>query len=31
MVFDTGADPAEVLQTAFDSITAAIVEIRGGQ
>jgi arabinogalactan oligomer / maltooligosaccharide transport system substrate-binding protein len=31
MVFDTGADPADVLQTAFDSVTAAIVEIRGGQ
>ncbi len=31
MVFDEGADPAEVLQTAFDSITAAIEEIRGAQ
>ena len=29
-VFDEGADPAEVLQQAFDSITAAIAEIRGG-
>jgi arabinogalactan oligomer/maltooligosaccharide transport system substrate-binding protein len=28
-VFDEGADPAEVLQTAFDSITAAIEDIRG--
>jgi arabinogalactan oligomer/maltooligosaccharide transport system substrate-binding protein len=28
-VFDEGADPAEVLATAFDSITAAIAEIRG--
>jgi maltose-binding protein MalE len=30
-VFDEGADPAEVLQAAYDSITAAIAEIRGGQ
>jgi maltose-binding protein MalE len=30
-VFDEGADPAEVLQTAYDSIVAAIEEIRGGQ
>jgi arabinogalactan oligomer/maltooligosaccharide transport system substrate-binding protein len=30
-VFDEGADPAEVLQAAFDSITAAIAEIRGGE
>jgi maltose-binding protein MalE len=29
-VFDEGADPAEALQQAYDSITAAIVEIRGG-
>ena len=29
-VFDEGADPAEVLQQAYDSITAAIEEIRGG-
>jgi maltose-binding protein MalE len=29
-VIDEGADPAEVLQEAFDSITAAIEEIRGG-
>ncbi|MBC8447660.1 MAG: extracellular solute-binding protein [Chloroflexi bacterium] len=29
-VFDEGMDPAEVLQTAFESITAAIEEIRGG-
>jgi arabinogalactan oligomer/maltooligosaccharide transport system substrate-binding protein len=28
-VFDEGADPAEVLQTAFDSIAAAIEDIRG--
>lgn len=28
-VFDEGADPAAVLQTAFDSITAGIKEIRG--
>lgn len=28
-VFDEGADPAAVLQTAFDTITAAIVDIRG--
>ncbi len=28
-VFDEGADPAEALQTAFDSITAAIADIRG--
>ena len=30
-VFDEGADPADALQQAFDSITAAIEEIRGGQ
>ncbi len=30
-VFSEGADPAAALQTAFDAITAAIVEIRGGQ
>jgi arabinogalactan oligomer/maltooligosaccharide transport system substrate-binding protein len=30
-VFDEGADPAEVLQTAFDNITAKIEEIRAGQ
>ena len=30
-VFDEGADPAEALQAAYDSITAAIAEIRGGQ
>jgi len=30
-VFDEGADPAEALQTAYDSIVAAIEEIRGGQ
>ncbi|MFC2015797.1 extracellular solute-binding protein [Chloroflexota bacterium] len=30
-VFDEGADPAEVLQVAFDSITAAIAEIRDVQ
>jgi maltose-binding protein MalE len=29
-VIDEGADPAEALQTAFDSITAKIEEIRGG-
>jgi arabinogalactan oligomer/maltooligosaccharide transport system substrate-binding protein len=28
-VFDEGADPAEALQVAFDSITAKILEIRG--
>jgi len=28
-VLDEGVDPAEVLQTAFDSITASIAEIRG--
>ena len=28
LVFDEGADPAEALQTAFDSITAKIEEIR---
>jgi arabinogalactan oligomer/maltooligosaccharide transport system substrate-binding protein len=28
-VFDEGADPAEVLQAAFDSVTAAVAEIRG--
>ncbi len=28
-VFDEGADPAEALQVAFDSITEKIVEIRG--
>jgi maltose-binding protein MalE len=28
-VIDEGADPAEVLQTAFDTITAAIEDIRG--
>ncbi len=28
-VFDEGADPAAALQTAFDSITAGIKEIRG--
>ena len=30
-VFDEGVDPAEALQTAFDSITAKIEEIRAGQ
>jgi arabinogalactan oligomer/maltooligosaccharide transport system substrate-binding protein len=30
-VFDEGADPAEALQTAFDSVTAKIEEIRAGQ
>ncbi len=30
-VFDEGADPAAALQTAFDSITAAIAEMHGGQ
>ena len=30
-VFDEGADPAEALQTAYDSITAKIEEIRAGQ
>ncbi|NIV33709.1 MAG: extracellular solute-binding protein, partial [Anaerolineae bacterium] len=30
-VTDEGADPAEVLQTAYDGITAAIEEIRGGE
>ena len=30
-VFDEGADPAEVLQAAYDSIVAAIEEIRGGE
>jgi arabinogalactan oligomer/maltooligosaccharide transport system substrate-binding protein len=30
-VFDEGADPAAALQQAFDSITAAVEEIRGGQ
>ena len=30
-VIDEGADPADVLAAAFDSITAAIEEIRGGQ
>lgn len=29
-VFDEGADPAAALQTAYDSITAKIKEIRGG-
>jgi len=29
-VFDEGADPAEALQKAYDSITAKIKEIRGG-
>jgi arabinogalactan oligomer/maltooligosaccharide transport system substrate-binding protein len=31
MVFDEGTDPAEALQTAYDSIVAKIEEIRGGQ
>ncbi len=30
-VFDEGADPAAALQTAFDSITAALAEMHGGQ
>jgi arabinogalactan oligomer/maltooligosaccharide transport system substrate-binding protein len=30
-VFDEGMDPAEALQTAYDSVVAAIAEIRGGQ
>jgi arabinogalactan oligomer/maltooligosaccharide transport system substrate-binding protein len=30
-VADEGADPAAALQTAYDSIVAAIEEIRGGQ
>jgi len=30
-VFDEGADPAEALQAAYDSIVAAIEEIRAGQ
>jgi maltose-binding protein MalE len=30
-VFDEGADPAAALQQAFDSVTAAIEEIRAGQ
>ena len=30
-VFDEGTDPAEALQQAYDSITAAVEEIRGGQ
>ena len=30
-VFDEGADPAAALQQAFDTITAAIQDIRGGQ
>jgi maltose-binding protein MalE len=30
-VFDEGADPAAALQTAFDSITKAIEDIRAGQ
>jgi arabinogalactan oligomer/maltooligosaccharide transport system substrate-binding protein len=31
LVFDEGTDPAEALQTAYDSIVAKIEEIRGGQ
>jgi arabinogalactan oligomer/maltooligosaccharide transport system substrate-binding protein len=30
-VFDEGVDPAEALQQAFETITAAIEDIRGGQ
>ena len=30
-VTDEGADPAEVLQAAYDAVVAAIAEIRGGQ